>query len=227
MLPLALVACVSADLTPMQLHANRGPAGEREIHRIVALPATCGSLQEPYPGDARFDRPPNGDKTHTNANYAYDHPTAMCSEDSLVGVDQIVRSSLDFHGYDVIDADKLNAITATRTEVVERNATIQRQRNAPGRRMIEIRGSMFEDATPREQAEILRDLKADAMLVTRVWYGPGNGTGNRHTLVVQVRLAMIPDRALVWARRCDAEIGVLGDAVGVERATRCAVEGKP
>jgi hypothetical protein len=223
---LCVAACASVDLAPVQIRATPGTASGRGLKRIVALPATCGTMQEPWPNVPNTP-PRDEDKTKPNANYHYDHATALCSVESLAGVDQIVRSSLDFHGYEVIDAEGLNAISATRHEVVDRNETIVRVRHETGGRMIETRGALFEDATPREQAAILRELHADAVLVTRVWYGTGSGIGNRHDLIVQIRLATTPDRTLVWARRCVQEVGLIGDAIGLERATRCAAEGKP
>jgi len=196
LLVIACGACASVELAPPQLHRVDGPAAGRRVHRIVALPATCGSLQVMGPKTA-------------------DRAAAFCDPATLVGVDQAIRSALDFAGYVVIDAERLNAITATRQEVVVRRETIRS----------ETHGALFEDATPREQAGILRELDADALLTARVWFGTAMGTSDRHQVVAQVVVTAASDRELVWARRCEVEIAVFGDGAAVERTARCAATG--
>ena len=214
---LAIPACASEELALPELHVHLGPARARVLHRVVALPASCGSTVLEAPAGAP---PPTATPAPVtgSAAMAADVAAALCSPDALLGVDQAVRSALDFAGYEVVDAEQLNAVTASRHEIVERHALQER-------RTIETRGALFEDATPREQAQILAELGADALLSTRVWFGTGVGAANRHHVTVQVALTASSDDALVWARRCSLEIAVLGDAAAVERAARCAARG--
>jgi hypothetical protein len=209
-----VTGCLSAELAPIATQSRTGPASARTLHRIVALPATCGSLQilmAPLPGSTN---------SPAQQTYANDRATATCGRDGLAGIDQVVRSELDFAGYQIIDAERLNAVTASRHEIAART-------NAMTHHSVATEGARFEDATPREQADILRELGADGVLATRVWFGNSVGTGGRHDVAVQVRLAASADRALAWARRCDVEVGVVGDAPAAARAARCAAGGRP
>jgi hypothetical protein len=208
---LAVAGCASVELAPMRDEVRSGPAKSRALHRVVALPATCGSMQETF----NMQRTSSG-----NARQAYmqDSVIATCQAQALTAVDQVIRSNLEFAGYDVIDVDKLNAVTATRHEVIARHGELTTD-------TIETRGSLFEDATPREQRAILNELGADGVLVTRVWFGAGAGAGNRHDVTVQTRLAATTDRELAWAHRCKLEIAVVGDAVALDQVARCAIAG--
>lgn len=212
-LVLALAGCASVELAPMRDDVRTGPASSRTLHRVVVLPATCGSLQ------STFDMPPSPAWGPGQPAYTHDNEIALCQPQALTAIDQEIRSQLDFAGYDVIDVEKLNTITATRHEVVVR-------RDALTTDTTDTRGSLFEDATPREQRAILTELGADGVLATRVWFGTGTGTANRHDVTVQVQLAATADHELAWARRCKLEIAVLGDAVALDRVARCAIGAK-
>jgi hypothetical protein len=213
---LALAGCASVELAPMRDDVRTGPARSRTLHRVVALPATCGSLQ------STFDNmPPPAVAGPGQQAYTHDNEIALCQPQALTAIDQLIRSQLDFAGYDVIDAEKLNMITATRHEVIVRRGQITSGTSDT----IDTRGSLFEDATPHEQREILVELGADGVLATRVWFGTGMGTGNRHDVTVQVQLAATVDRELAWAHRCKLEIAVVGDAVALDRVARCAITG--
>jgi hypothetical protein len=200
---LGLLACGSAQLAPALTRAQQGPAAARTVRRVVALGATCGSLT-----------------LHLIERAAA--PTTLevrdCEPTALTATDQTIRSALDFAGYQVIDAEQVNAITARRHEV-------ERRRDLLTTRSTRTEGETFPDATPVEQAEILRDLRADGVVTTRVWIGAGVGLSERRTVSVQMRLTAAPDRALVWARRCELEVGVERDPAAMQRAARCAAEG--
>jgi hypothetical protein len=208
---LVLAGCASVELAPMHDDVRSGPAKSRAMHRVVALPATCGSLQQ------NFDMPHT---TATNPRQAYmqDNMIATCQAQALTAVDQVIRSNLEFAGYDVVDADKVNAVTATRHEVIARHGAFTTD-------TIDTRGSLFEDATPREQRAILTELGADGVVATRVWFGAGAGAGNRHDVTVQTLLVATTDRELAWAHRCKLEIAVVGDAVALDQVSRCAIAG--
>jgi hypothetical protein len=197
------VACTSAQLAPPVLRTRKGPGDPRAVKRVVALPATCGALSL--------------ERVETADPHAPLFLPRKCPEQALKGVDQAIRSALDFQGLVVIDSERVNAVSATRHEVEVRrgySATVRTEQQA----------SMFEDATPLEQVEILRELRADGLLNTRIFIGAGMGLSARRTVTVQVRLRTV-DGALVWARRCDVEVGLTMDQAAIEQAAKCAIEG--
>ncbi len=196
----ALVGCTSAELAPPVYTARKGPAAERVARRVVALPATCGSL-------VVWRGPSNQASTMPDA----------CRPSYLQATDQVVRAQLDFLGLQVIDAEKINAVTATRKEIITRRGLYETS-------SVELHKWLFEDATPMEQADILRELGADAVLNTRVFIGHSTGLGARRRVVVQVRLRAADDGALIWAHRCEVEIGGIEmDVDGIQAAARCAM----
>jgi hypothetical protein len=201
-------SCTSAELMPPQLTTHEGAAARRPIHRVVALPMTCGGLV------SMADEAAGKDKS-TDPMYI----AGKCPKQALKGADQAIRASLDFHGYTVIDSETVNAVTATRHEVVVSN-------EYDTLKTVEQVGSLFEDATPNEQKEILEELNADALLNARVFVGSSMGVSHRRTLIVQVRLRAVSDGALVWARRCELEIGgLVTDTIAIEQGARCVSEG--
>lgn len=205
LLSLLIMGCASAELAPPVYTALRGPAAERKVKRLVALPATCGTLST----------------VTVKSGEGYAAIPAECPTQSLPAVNQMIRSQLDFLGFQVIDSDKVNAVTASRHEVEVRN-------KYQTTTSTETHGSLFDDATPAEQADILRELGADALLSTRVFVGPGSGFSRRRTVVVQVRLRTASDGTMIWAHRCEVEIaGVAFDIDGIQEAARCAMGKAP
>lgn len=203
----APAACSSVELAPPVVRMRAGPAVERSLRRVVALPSTCGSLTLiPLPtGDP--------DRHHWETRPA-------CPEHAMAAIDNAIRSSLELRGFHVIDAEKVNAVTATRREVRERRGFLQATTT-------ETTGARFTDATPFEQRDILRELRADGVLSTRISIGAGLGIGQRRTVTVQLRLLAV-DGALAWARRCELEVAGLltaSDELAMERGARCVVEG--
>jgi hypothetical protein len=197
-----LTGCVSAELAPPRLIAREGAASRRTIRRVVALPATCGGM-------INAELLNNGDPTYT---------PGMCTPQILKGADHAIRSALEFQGLTVIDSEKVNAVTASRHEVEVRSSYATTTTT-------EVHGSLFEDATPNEQNEILKELGADALLNTRVLIGSAIGAGMRRSVIVQVRLRTVEDGQLVWARRCEIEAGgMTTDTIAIEQGTKCAIE---
>jgi hypothetical protein len=146
---------------------------------------------------------------------------AICEPAMLDGIAQHVRARLDFIGYRVIDAERVNAVTATRHEVSERRNASETERGV-------ATGAGFEDATPREQLGLLRELGADAVLTTRVWVGAGLATSSRNNVIVQLRLTSAQDHQLIWSRRCELQSGGLTtDTVAIDRTARCAAQEIP
>jgi hypothetical protein len=205
-LAVALAACASVELEPPVLRARIGPAAERTIRRIVAMPATCGALSYEQVGEPE-------DRQWASRS--------ECPAAALEAADMAIRSALELGGFHVIDAERVNAVTADRREVIRRSGDHEQ-------REIEVIGARFEDATPFDQAAILEQLGAEGLVTTRIAIGASAaGLSQRRTLVVQVRLLATPDGALAWARRCDMEVAGLlaSDDTAIERGARCAITG--
>ncbi len=219
---LALGACSSVELAAPIIRTRRGPAAEAEVRRVVALPATCGALSLHV--------------VESHGNNLLAQRTA-CPSSALKAVDQVIRTNLELGGYSIIDAERVNAITASRHEVRERTLarTASTRPDLPTTETrrevtaidVETIGARFEDATPLEQQALLGELGAKGLLSTRVTVGAEVGIGMRRTVMVQLQLLEMPERVLVWARRCELEIGGLfaTDEIAMERAARCVSEG--
>lgn len=198
-----LTACTSAELQKPVLSVKKGPAAERPIRRIIALPATCAAVAIDH-RNADPDRPGKGH-----------YP--QCPKKGLEAIDQALRGTLDFYGYQVIDAEQVNQETARRKEIQQRS----RFRTTTTTTVTKY---LFLDATPGEQREILRKLGADGVLEARVYLGATIGISSRRPVTVQIRLRATEDEAMVWVRRCDLEGFVLNEKVAIEQGARCATE---
>ncbi len=227
----ALSACASVELAPADLRTRRGPAAARPVRRVVALPATCGTLAFPPPqhdeaaAAAAAQQPPEPDPSNPYRSWRV---FSLCDDAHMAGVDARVRALLEFRGMDVIDSERVNAETRRRVERAE--STSSRLGAEPPAtsesRAIDVEGAVFLDATPAMQEAIAADLGADGLLNTRIWIGSPEGMGSRRRIEVQLRLLHLPEQEMVWASRCGVEIaGVESDSQGMEEAARCAVEG--
>ncbi|HUS65800.1 MAG TPA: hypothetical protein VMZ28_14715 [Kofleriaceae bacterium] len=225
----ALCGCASVELAPSDLRTRRGPAAARPVRRVVAMPATCGTLAFPPPPSPAEATPPQPPSAPDPANpYQAWRIFSLCDDAQMAGVDARVRALLEFRGLDVIDSERLNAEPRRRVERSEE--TTWRVGAEPpatsGSREIDIEGARFIDATPAMQEAIAHELGADGLLNTRIWIGSPEGMAGRRSVEVQVRLLHLPEQEMVWASRCAVEIGgVESDSQGMERAARCAVEG--
>lgn len=222
----ATSSCASVELAAPIVRSRRGPAADAPVRRVVAVPATCGALTMTVMG------------TDANGNRTFGQREG-CPPSTLLAIDQLIRSNLELGGYSVIDLERVNALTATRHEVQERTLLRSAARttedtaaaSGPGRDTTttetETRGARFEDATPLEQRELLAELGAQGLLTTRVTVGAEVGVGLRRIVMVQLQLLDMPERRLVWAQRCELEIGGIfaTDDLAMVRAARCASEG--
>jgi hypothetical protein len=197
-------ACTSAELPAPVLYVKHGPAAERPIRRIVALPATCAAVAIDYT-DADPERKGNG-------------TYARCPTEGLAAIDQAIRGTLDFQGYQVIDSEQVNRETGLRQEIQSRN------RLRTTSTTTDVSRSLFADATPNEQREILRALGADGVIETRVYLGATIGVSRRRPLTVQIRLRTAEDELMVWVRRCELEAFALNEKAEIEKGARCAIE---
>jgi hypothetical protein len=201
---IAVLASGCVELAAPQIHTRSGSVPLASIHRIVALPATCGSLAGQLVPDA------NGGGVHPEQR--------ECPPAALDGIDQAIRARFDFAGFQVIDSATVNAATASRREVIDRSGG---DSEATTERVV----ATFDDATPVEQAAILHQLGADALLSARVWVGADIANGSRRSVSVQIRLVTADRRALVWERRCVLETGLELEPATIDRGARCAMEG--
>ncbi len=223
----ATSACTSVELAAPIVRSRRGPAAEAPVRRVVAVPATCGALSMTVM------------ETYANGKRAFAQREG-CPPSTLLAIDQLIRSNLELGGYSVIDLERVNALTATRHEVQERTLLRSAARTSDGTMgatgapvrdatttETETRGARFEDATPLEQRELLAELGAQGLLTTRVTVGAEVGAGLRRIVMVQLQLLDMPERRLVWAQRCELEIGGIfaTDDLAMVRAARCASEG--
>lgn len=205
-----LAACSSVELATPVVRGRVGPAAARPVRSIVALAASCGTLS--------MVRVP------TSASEGMWVQQEACAAPALGAVDQTVRSNLELGGFSVIDSERVNAVTGTRREVQERR---QHWGGVQASTKIEQRGARFEDATPLEQRALLAELGAQGLLTTRVTVGASIGAGQRRVVTVQLQLLDVPDRQLVWSRRCELEVGGLfaTDEAAMAKAATCAAEG--
>lgn len=223
----ATSSCVSTELAAPIVRSRRGPAADAPVRRVVAVPATCGALSMTV-----LETDAYGNRTMVQRE--------GCPPSTLLAVDQLIRSNLELGGYSVIDLERVNAVTATRHEVQERTLLRSAARSADDTTVTasgpvrdatttetETRGARFEDATPLEQRELLAELGAQGLLTTRITVGAEVGAGLRRIVMVQLQLLDMPERRLVWAQRCELEIGGIfaTDDEAMVRAARCASEG--
>lgn len=195
---LALAAC--AGQLPPQVVSRQGAAIDHPIRRIVAVTPTCSQITSPTLG-------PN----------AQPMPATECAAADTADVR--VRSELAFRGFEVIDAELVNVVTARHHEViVEQNDRVVSSTR-------EVIGARFTDATPLEQAAILGDLNADALLMTRILLTEGEEHLDHVDLQLEMRTAA--GQRLVWGRRCSLDVPLTSSLDRtIETAVRCALESR-
>ena len=161
------------------------------------------------------------------------HEPARCTTGDLGSIDGRVRSLLDFAGADVIASDTLNAQTRSRRETETRTTTgigspdpLAPVAETTSRETV-IEGSTFADAPLPLQREILREIRADAVLTTRIKVGAATGPSGRRIVEVQLRMAAALTGQMIWAKRCTMEIGgILATDIGTaEAGVACAITG--
>lgn len=215
LLAVAAAACSSVELEPTTVKFRRGPVGASSVRRVVAVRATCGCLSGF--GREALDRSMSRSIEEKQAT-AHLSDAVGCTDKQIEGVDQLVRSALEFRGYSIVDSERVNAITAERTE------TIIRAGGAETRREAVIRGALFADAPPSLQDRILDELDAEGLLNARIFVGAPVARSPRRNVDVQVRLIDVDSGDLVWASRCRVNTAWEVDEVAIMQAARCAVE---
>lgn len=194
------LGCSSSSFRQPIHETRQGPASHAALRRVVVMPSTCGSFLTFRDTEGNTSRP-------------------RCKALQLETVDTLVRVELDFRGFDVVAA-KVNATTFSRIENIS-----QQGQSSKSVRVVRS-GSSFADVTPRIQDQIIKDLGADGLLLTRIWLGAGIGASSRHEVLVQVSMIDTKSSELVWARKCSIETNLLGEEA-ILKATRCAMAGTP
>lgn len=219
------VGCVgtparSGPVTPaMTPQVRHGPGVHVNPHKVLALSATCGSVE------------------------------FSCPRSYIDTVDSIVRSTMDFAGYNLVLPDQLLNKTIERQEnhtntVVtdsSRTTTVERRAHAFDRSVeqthqgqtqttrseVSLSGSRFQDLSVAERNDVLRRAGADSVLAVRIVVGAQNGvwTPDQSTEVM-VKLSVDNGNTLAWASRCHASSNRFSTVnAALEYAARCAIHG--
>lgn len=217
----ALVACScgGGQKVVLEPQVHLGPAQNVRPKRILALSASCGSVE------------------------------FSCPHRYIETVDGIVRSSLDFTGFTVVDPETLRAETRQRHVTKEsentaktskttihedrplafdRNATITNETvSHRDKTTTVLDGPGFEDLTVAERRAVVSEAKADAVLITRIVVGAQHGVWSPDQEVeVLVKLQVDSGDTMAWASRCVASSNDFATIdAALENATRCAVYG--
>jgi hypothetical protein len=208
----ALAGCASVDLAPPRSELRHGVSAMP--NRVIALPLRCGALGGWYASQ--------------------DAVGSACSNAAVAAAAQALRSELELRGLSIVDTERLAAETRARTEtrelrelevdiVDESGTTVPLTREVTGEDRIVIRGALFEDATPAEQAALAGAVGAEAILTSRAFVGTVPGIQTARSVAVLVRLDRVSDGKMIRSARCDVEIGIgRSDASGALEALRCA-----
>jgi hypothetical protein len=217
---LALAAgCASRAPVALVADLQRGPGQGTRPGRVLALSASCGSLE------------------------------FRCPREYVDAVDGIVRSGLEFHDVALVQPDQLRDRTRQRHETHEVERTSETREHSthvertlrPDDRIhgsgsssttvekstIVLDGPGFDDLTVAEKRALLADAGADAVLVTRIVVGADHGVWRPDQSVeVMVKLSVDRGDTMAWAARCSAssnDFATVGAAL--ENAARCAIHG--
>lgn len=215
----ALAGCATSTPRPLVAQVQAGPGNQVRPQKVLALSAACGS--------AEF----------------------RCPREYVATVDAIVRSTMDFAGYQLVSPDTLRTETRDRHETHVREETTEesharyknekpldfddtstvdsKTRTTKTTSVIELDGSGFSDLTVPERRAVLAEAGADAVLTTRVVVGAEVGNWNPDQRVeVMVKLSVDGGETMAWASRCSASSNEFSTVTGaLENATRCAIHG--
>lgn len=215
----ALVGCASVALAPPQVTVQRSGSDRAPVTHVIALAPTCGTL---------------------SLYASFEEAGSVCAPAHLASVSQRIRGELELHGTVVTDAERVSAEVRARSERIDESesqarASATRDEGEDARAAdwrstrtrtsaVVVRGARFEDVPPALQAELVSDLRADAVLVTRLFVGPMAGMGARRTARAQLRLQRVGTGEVLWTSRCDVEVALeRSDAASLEQASLCAL----
>jgi hypothetical protein len=181
---------------PLAPDVQPGPAAGARTGRVLVLAPTCGS--------AEF----------------------RCPKNYIETVDAIVRATLEFTGFAVVDPERLRLQTRQRTETRE---LTESPASAVEKTTIVLDGPGFDDLTPRERDEVLDHAGADSIVVVRVVVGAKTQSFSamaNQNVEVMIRLAVDKGDTMAWASRCMASSADYATVTEtLEQAARCAVFG--
>ena len=174
---------------------------------------------------------------------------SRCPREYIDTVDGIVRSSMEFAGYTLIQTDQLKAETRKRYEEHEaetassdtstsskvertldfddRYTTTSHSESQVERSKVILDGSLFEDLSVTERKAVLAEAGADGVLVVRIVMGAQTGVWTPNQNVeVTVKLAVDSGDTMAWAARCSASSNDFSTAAAaLENAARCTMVG--
>ena len=135
----------------------------------------------------------------------------LCGPSHQHAVAEATRMALEFDGYSIVDSELLRA------EMLRRHQT--------GSRDEVVGGTLFAEASPAEQHQILRDVGADGVVTTTLTISQARGAEAARTVAVEMAVLLL-DGELVWWSQCRAESGyAASNEEAIDTATRCAIEG--
>jgi len=217
---LATLAACGAPAQPV-LHpeVQPGPAVGARPNRVLVLPASCGSVEEP------------------------------CPQEYIKTVDDIIRGGLEFAGINVVQAENLRAETRQRheehsstntTSNSSSNTHIERTLRPDDRistqsssdstttsHLVVLDGSNFEDLSVDERHSVIDKSGADSVAVVRIVIGGRVGVwAPNQNVEVQVKLGVNQGDSMAWAARCTASSNDFSTvSSALENAARCAIHG--
>ena len=214
-----LAACGSGTQVQLRPQVQLGPASHEQANKVLALSATCGSVE--------FE----------------------CPEEYVAVVDGIVRSTMDFAGYTLVEPRTLRAETRDRQETHEKEVvesesasttkvdrTLDFDDNIDSRHssrttrthsVTVLSGSNFEDLDVATRKQVLADAGADSVLTVRIVVGAEVGVwAPNQNVEVMVKLGVEGGDSMAWASRCIASSNDFSTVnAALENAARCAVYG--
>jgi hypothetical protein len=216
---LAMLVACTRPAPQLVPQVQPGPAQGAKPARVLVLQTNCGSLE------------------------------FKCPKNYIATVDTIVRSTLEFSGLKVVNAEDLRLQTrqrheeheTTETQTSSQSATHVERTLAPDdhitnesqsqstteKTTVVLDGPGFDDMTPAERDEVMAQAGADGVLVVRVVVGAMElGWTPNQNVEVMVRLAVNKGDTMAWASRCMASSNDFSTVTAaLENAARCAVYG--
>ena len=217
---LVFAGCATGSATPaLSPQVQVGPGAKMNAVRVLTLSASCGSVEFECPAE-------------------------------YVGlVDSIVRSSMDFAGYALVDPETLRKVARQRQESTEREVitnesaststterpldfddTTTSQSASRSTRTVKttvLDGPGFDDLTVADRKAVLAEAGADSVLKVRIVVGAQVGVwAPNQNVEVMVKLGVAGGDTMAWASRCIASSNDFQSVnAALENAARCAVYG--
>ncbi len=210
-------SCASRSTPVLVPQVQAGPSAQIPAKRVLALSASCGSVE--------FECPP----------------------EYVSVVDGIVRSSMDFAGYSIVDPATLRNDARERNEVREREVITRdsssstetervldfdtsthsgsKSRTVKTKKVTYLSGAGFNDLSVTERKNVIADAGADSVLTVRIIVGAQVGVWAPNQQV-EVMAKLVIDDNMAWASRCMASSNDFTSVeAALENAARCAIYG--